>query len=32
MIVEYVRYKITEDRRVAFEQVYGLAQASLQAS
>ena len=30
MIVE--RYKIAEDRREAFEQAYGQAQASLQAS
>ena len=32
MIVEYVRYAIAEDRREAFEQAYGQAQASLQAS
>ena len=32
MIVEHVRYKIDEDRRTAFEQAYGQAQASLQAS
>ena len=32
MIVEYVRYTIAEDRREAFEQAYGQAQASLQAS
>ena len=32
MIVEYVRYKIAEDRRAAFEQAYDAAQASLQAS
>ncbi len=32
MIVEYVRYKITQERRSAFESAYLQAQAALQAS
>lgn len=32
MIVEYVRYQIPADRRDAFEQAYGRAQASLASS
>ena len=32
MIVEYIRYRIGEDRRAQFEQAYARAQASLDAS